>query len=296
VDVYYCDQHEVPLPAGHPFPIGKYRRTRERVAAAGLPVRLLPAPAATPAELLLAHDPDWVQRVSYGLLTAAEQRRVGFPWSRELLRRSLHSVGGTIAAGRAALRDGLAASLAGGTHHARRDSGAGFCVFNDVVVALRVLQRDGATRRSVVLDCDVHQGDGTAALTADDPSVFTYSIHGRRNFPARKVAGDLDVPLDDGTGDDGYLAALEPSVERALEHARADVAFYLAGADPFAGDRWGRMALTAEGLARRDRTVLEACRRRGLPVAIVLAGGYAPDLDDIARIHARTIAIAAEMA
>lgn len=291
---FASDDAEVSLPPGHPFPISKYARLRRLVVAEAL-AEVVPAAAATFGELALAHDADYVRRVFSGRLTPLEVRRIGFPWSPELVERSRRSVGATVAAARAALQDRVAVALAGGTHHARRDSGAGYCVFNDVVVALHVLRRERRVRRALVVDCDVHQGDGTASLLRDDPEAFAFSIHGAGNFPLRKVDGDLDVALPDGTTDETYLEALAPALAESLERARAEIAFFLAGADPFAGDRWGRLALSKEGLARRDRLVISSCLRNDLPVAVVMAGGYAPAVDDIVDIHAATVRIAAEL-
>jgi acetoin utilization deacetylase AcuC-like enzyme len=297
MQVFYGDHHPVPLPDGHPFPIDKYVRLRQRLAAERVvPAdRLHPAPPATPEQLLRVHDPDYVQRVAYGQLSPRELRRLGFPWSPELYRRSIHSVGGTIAAARAALDTGLGINLAGGTHHAGRAHGAGFCVFNDVMVAIRTLQADNRLRRAAVLDCDVHQGDGTAELAEGDDTVFTMSIHGANNFPVRKRRSDLDVALPNAADDETYLAALTPAVERALGSAAPELVFYLAGADPYAGDRFGRLAVTKAGLAARDRLVLGTCHRRGIATAVVMAGGYAADLDDIVDIQAETVRIAAEL-
>jgi len=297
MQIFYGDHHPVPLPDGHPFPIDKYARLRTRVEAGRLvpPERLQPAPPATPEQLLSVHDPEYVQRVAYGQLSPRELRRIGFPWSPELYRRSIHSVGGTIAAARSALDTGLGINLAGGTHHAGRAHGAGFCVFNDVMVAIRTLQAEGRARRVAVIDCDVHQGDGTAELAAGDDTVFTMSIHGANNFPVRKKRSDLDVALPNGTDDQAYLAALGPAVERALGPTPPDLVFYLAGADPFEGDRFGRLALSKRGLSRRDRLVLGACRGRRLATTVVMAGGYAEDLDDIVDIQTETVRIAVEL-
>ncbi len=295
--LFAADQLPLPLPPGHHFPAAKYPLLRQRVVAAGLASNgnlRLPEPASD-GELGLAHTPEYIARVTAGALSTPEIRRIGLPWSPELVERSRRSVGGTLAAARAALDDGVAVHLAGGTHHARADAGAGFCVFNDTVVAARTLQAEGRAGRFVVLDCDVHQGDGTAALAASDRSIFTFSIHGARNYPYRKVPSDLDVGLPDGTGDDAYLAALGPALEDVLERADADLAFFLAGADPYVEDRYGRMALSKEGLERRDRMVLEACRRHNLPVAVSMAGGYARQVEDIADIHLATARLAAEV-
>ncbi|HSM60127.1 MAG TPA: histone deacetylase, partial [Longimicrobiales bacterium] len=234
----------------------------------------------------------YLARVVAGRLAADEVRRNGFPWSPQLVERSRRSVGGTIAAARAALEEGVAANLAGGTHHAFPDRGEGFCVFNDVAVAVRAVHASGAARRTAVLDLDVHQGNGTAAIFARDPSVFTLSVHGRNNFPFRKEASDLDVELDDACEDDAYLAAVERGVRTALAHG-AELAFYVAGADPHEGDRLGRLAVTKEGLAERDRLVLDLCERTGTPVAVVMSGGYGRDVTDTVDIHFATVRAAA---
>jgi acetoin utilization deacetylase AcuC-like enzyme len=295
--IFYCDEFPLPLPAGHRFPVQKYALLREAVGAAELagPVELLvPAPASE-EQLLRAHDADYVRRVTAGQLTPQEIRPIGLPWSPQLVARARCSAGGTIAACRAALRGGLAVSLAGGTHHAFRDHGQGYCVFNDSAVAARAVQAEGVAHRAVILDCDVHQGNGTAAITADDPTIFTFSIHAAHNFPFHKERSDLDVELADGTGDAAYLEALEEGVRRALDLAEADLAIYLAGADPYAGDRLGRLALSKAGLAERDRLVLGLCRAAGLPAAIVMGGGYGRCIEDTVDIHLQTVRIAAEM-
>lgn len=295
--VWYTDQFVLPLPDGHRFPMSKYARLRERVVASSLiaPGDLCVPHAATDEELLRAHTPDYVRRVQEGRLTEAELRRIGFPWTPEMVERSRRSSGATIEACRAALADGRAVNLAGGTHHAFADAGEGFCVFNDSAVAARAMQAEGQVRRVVVLDCDVHQGNGTAAILRGDPTVFTFSIHGARNFPLRKEESDLDVALPDGTGDADYLAALESGLRRALDRSQPDLAIYLAGADPFAGDRFGRMALTKAGLAARDRLVFEVCRAASLPVAVTMAGGYARDVADVVDIHFETVRLAATL-
>jgi acetoin utilization deacetylase AcuC-like enzyme len=294
--LYPCDRYPLPLPDGHRFPLVKYQRLRDRLeahAAAGAALEFIEPHAATADELLRVHERGYVGRVLSGSLSAAEVRRIGFPWSGELVERSLRSTGAAVDAAAAALEDGLAASLAGGTHHAGSDFGEGYCVFNDTAVAARELQARGAVRRVLILDCDVHQGNGTAQIFAADPTVFTMSIHGERNFPLRKHPGSLDVPLDDGCDDAGYLAALEPALAESLDRARADLALYIAGADPYAGDRLGRLALSKAGLLARDQMVLAATRGAGLPVAIVCGGGYCPDVDEIVDIHAATMLLAA---
>ncbi|MBK9116160.1 MAG: histone deacetylase [Betaproteobacteria bacterium] len=291
--IYYADHFVLPLPPGHRFPMRKYAALRERVASfAGDLLRV--APAATEAELARAHDPAYIAAVCAGTLDARALRRIGFPWSPELVERSRRSAGATLAACRSALATGFGVSLAGGTHHAHRDCGEGFCVFNDAAVAARALQAEGLAARVLVVDLDVHQGDGTAAIFAGDASVFTFSMHGRGNFPFRKCASDLDVELADGTGDAPYLAALAAALPRALARAAPDLAIYLAGADPYAGDRLGKLALSKAGLAERDRHVLATLRDAGLPVAIAMAGGYAEAIDDIVDIHGATVAIAFE--
>jgi len=296
--LYPCDRYPLPLPDGHRFPIDKYARLRrqlERHAAAGATLQFIEPHAATPDELRRVHCPEYLGRVFAGRLSAAEVRRIGFPWSEQLVERSLRSTGAAIDAAVAAMEEGVAASLAGGTHHAGPDWGEGFCVFNDTAVAARELQARGLVERVVILDCDVHQGNGTAAIFADDPTVFTMSIHGARNFPLRKVAGSLDVPLEDGVDDTAYLQLLEPAVTESLDRGKPDFVFYIAGADPYEGDRLGRLRLSRGGLIERDRLVLSAVVAHGLPVAIVCGGGYCEDLDAIAEIHAATMLEAARV-
>jgi acetoin utilization deacetylase AcuC-like enzyme len=286
--------YQIPLPAGHRFPIEKYTLLRDAVIAEGLvPAERVREPErAGVDELELVHTPEYVRRFTRGELTPAEVRRIGFPWSEHLVERSYRSVGGTVAAARAALEEGTAVNLAGGTHHAFPDHGEGFCVFNDVAVAIRVLQRERRIARAAIVDLDVHQGNGTHAIFAGDASVYTFSMHGGRNYPFAKVPGCLDIELPDGTGDDSYLAALAPALPRVLAAARPDLVVYLAGADAHEGDRLGRLALTFDGLARRDALVLAACREVGLPVAITIAGGYGRDIADTVRVHLNTVRVA----
>ncbi len=288
---FYSDHFVLPLPDGHKFPMAKYSRLRERILAEGIiaPEQLHEAPAADWDDLRLVHDSDYVDAVANGTVPPEIQRRIGFPWSPQMVERARRSVGATIAAAQAALDDGLSANLAGGTHHAFADRGEGFCVFNDVAVAARVLQRDHHARRIAIVDLDVHQGNGTAAIFAGDASVFTFSMHGAQNFPFRKEVSDLDVPLADGTADAEYLDLLQAQLPSVLNGHQPDFVFYLAGADPYEGDRLGRLKLTIDGLQRRDEIVLDACRRAGLPLAISMSGGYAPDIDAIVTIHANTI-------
>jgi acetoin utilization deacetylase AcuC-like enzyme len=295
--LFYTDQFVLPLPASHRFPMQKYALLRERILAERIaaPDDLHVPPAATDAEILRAHDAGYLWRVQRGELTEKEIRRIGFPWSPELVERSRRSSGATIAACRAALDAGCAANLAGGTHHAFRDHGEGYCVLNDSVIAARAMQYAGYVRRVVVIDCDVHQGNGTAAICADDPSIFTFSLHGAKNFPFRKEQSDLDIALDDEVGDEVYLDAVRRGVRAALEQARPDLAIYVSGADPFVGDRLGRLALSKAGLAERDRIVLHYCRMAAVPVAISMAGGYARHVHDTVDIHVQTVRTAVDM-
>jgi acetoin utilization deacetylase AcuC-like enzyme len=294
MNIYYTDGYVLPLPDGHRFPMSKYALLRQRVLSAAFPppVNLIVPHAATDEEILRVHDADYLYRVQHNLLTEKELRRIGFPWSAQMVERSRRSSGATIEACRAALTDGVAVNLAGGTHHAFRDHGGGYCVFNDSAIAARAMQAEGRVRRVVIIDCDVHQGDGTAAIFANDPSVFTFSIHGQNNYPFHKENSDLDVGLPDGADDEMYLAALEPAVIQAIERARADLAIYLAGSDPFYDDRFGKLGLTKAGLAARDEVVFRLCRMAGLPVAVTMAGGYARTVTDAVDIHFTTVQMA----
>ena len=293
--IFYHDLFTFPLPDGHRFPIQKYVRLRERIINRGLGVpgkNLIQGPRATDEQLLRAHDSEYIQKVQTGHLSEKEIRRLGFPWSAALVERSRRSVGSTITACRAALADGIGINLAGGTHHAGRLHGEGFCVFNDVAIAARTMQAEGRVHKVAVLDCDVHQGNGTAAILSGDESVFTFSIHAEKNFPFRKSAGDLDIGLPDKTEDDAYLAALRSGIQHTLEESKPEFAIFLAGADPFNGDRLGRLALTKDGLSERDRLVLQTCAEHDIPLAIVMSGGYANDLNDIVDIHYKTVQLA----
>jgi len=296
--IYTSDQFVLPLPEAHRFPMKKYERLRQRVSEARLvcPEMLFTPMAATDEELERVHSCEYIQRVQGGKLSLEEIRRIGFPWSPEMVERSRRSSGATIAACRSALEYGWGVNLAGGTHHAYWDRGEGFCVFNDSVVAARALQAEGRIRRVAVIDCDVHQGNGTAAILERDDSIFTFSIHSQRNYPLKKEKSDLDVGLEDGTGDDAYLTALEEATRSTLARSRAELAIYLAGADPYFGDRLGRLSLTKQGLAQRDRIVFDLCAGAGIPVAITMAGGYAADIEDIVDIHFQTVAEAARRA
>jgi len=292
--IFYADHFVLPLPPGHRFPMRKYAALRERVAAVAADRMRVPA-AATDAELARVHDREYLRAVIGGTLDPRAQRRIGFPWSAAMVERSRRSAGATLAACRSALDSGCGINLAGGTHHAHRAYGEGFCVFNDAAVAARSMQAEGRAARMLILDLDVHQGDGTAEIFADDASVFTCSMHGRSNFPFRKEASDLDVELADGTGDGAYLATLRLALARALDRSRPDLVIYLAGADPYAGDRLGRLALSKAGLAARDAHVLATLRDASIPVAIAMAGGYAENIDDIVDIHFATVSTALEL-
>ena len=292
--IYYADHFVLPLPAGHRFPVRKYAVLRERVAKVAAQRMRVPE-AASDTELARVHDAAYIRAVARGTLDDLAQRRIGLPWSAAMVERSRRSAGATLAACRSALDSGCGINLAGGTHHAHRAHGEGFCVFNDAAVAARAMQAEGRVARVLIVDLDVHQGDGTAAIFASDDSVFTCSMHGRRNFPFRKAASDLDVELDDGTQDAAYLATLRVALPRALTRSRPDLAIYLAGADPFAGDRLGRLALTKDGLAERNRYVLETLHDAAVPVAIAMAGGYADDIGDVVDIHFATVSIALEL-
>jgi acetoin utilization deacetylase AcuC-like enzyme len=291
-------RYTFPLPEGHRFPVAKYAMLREAVIAQGIvpAAQVLDPARADDAALELVHTREYVRRFRRGELDAAELRRLGFPWSEALVERSYRAVGGTIAAARHALVHGLAMNLAGGTHHAFADHGEGFCVFNDVAVAIRLLQREGLLRRAAVVDLDVHQGNGTHAIFAGDPDVFTFSMHGGRNYPFHKVAGTLDVELADGTGDEVYLGELASALPRVLAASAPDLVIYIAGADPHEGDRLGRLALTFDGLARRDALVLDLCREVGIPVAITIGGGYGRHIEDTVAAHLRTVRVARERA
>lgn len=292
--LFYTDVFVLPLPAGHRFPMEKYARLRQHLLASGdfaesdfhLP------PAASDEELARAHAPGYIRQVVDGSLPEPMQKAIGFPWSAGMVERSRRSAGATLAACRAALSDGVAANLAGGTHHAFHDRGEGFCVFNDAAVAARAMQAEGRAERILIVDCDVHQGNGTASILRDDPSIFTFSIHGARNFPFTKETSDLDIELPDGCGDAAYLQHLDDGLSTAFDLARAQLVIYLAGADPYLDDRLGRLSLSIAGLIERDRQIFSRCRQADVPVAIAMAGGYARQIDDTVAIHANTVRLA----
>ena len=283
-----------PLPAGHRFPIETYAHLRDAVVAEGLVVPShVHEPSRAPVEeLARVHTREYIDRLTSGALSDAELRLLGFPWSQALVERSYRAVGGTLSAARSALREGVTMNLAGGTHHAFADRGEGFCVFNDVAIAVRALRAEGRIRRAAIIDLDVHQGNGTHAIFAGDADTFTFSMHGGRNYPFHKVPGTLDIELPDGTADADYLARLTDALPRVLNEGTPDLVIYLAGADPHERDRLGRLKLTFEGLERRDAMVIEACREVGIPVAITIAGGYGIDVRETVAIHVATARIA----
>ncbi|MEM6689493.1 MAG: histone deacetylase [Planctomycetota bacterium] len=300
--IHYTDHFELPLPPGHRFPMDKYRRLRRRIVEdpdLADDVLLVP-PAATDEQLLLAHSTRYLSAVCEGKLSDAEIRRIGFPWSPKMVERSRRSTGATMAAARSVLSsssEGLRASvnLAGGTHHAMRDAGEGYCVFNDAAVTLLTLKQEGLIERALVIDLDVHQGNGTAEILEKSEWALTLSMHGRKNFPARKHPSDIDIDLEDGTDDETYLGLLGGALEDLTSREAPDLVIYLAGADPFRDDRLGRMNLTMNGLARRDQLVLQYCSQQSLPVAIAMAGGYCEDIDRIVDIHHQTVSIASSL-
>jgi acetoin utilization deacetylase AcuC-like enzyme len=293
--IYYTDHFVLPLPAEHRFPMEKYALLRSRIVAAGiLPPHELQVPAAaTDDELLRVHTRAYVDNVVRGTLPAVDMRRIGFPWSEALVERSRRSVGATIGAARSALECGFGVNLAGGTHHAYADHGEGFCVFNDLAVAVRALQAEGCATRVAVIDCDVHQGNGTAAIFSSDADVFTFSVHAQGNYPFRKEQSDLDIALPDYAGDEVYLEGVRTGLDAMVGRGSLDHVFYVAGADPYAGDRLGRLAVSKAGLVERDRLVFDRCLALAVPVTVVMSGGYARDIQDTVEIHAHTVLEAA---
>lgn len=294
--VFYSPGYYAEIGAGHVFPIAKFARAADILVREGtlLPAEIVAPEPASMRDVLLVHTEDYVMRLRAGALTEREIRRLGLPWSKALVRRSFLATSGTINAARTALKEGVASNLAGGTHHAFPDRGEGFCVFNDVAIAVRVLERDSLIRRAAIIDLDVHQGNGTATIFADDPQIFTFSIHGAKNYPLFKARSTVDVELPDETTDDVYLYTLESYLPRIFAH-KPDIIFYLAGADPYAGDKLGRLALSIEGLRRRDETVLSACQSQNVPVVTTMSGGYAADTNDTVEIHCNTIRAAKEV-
>ena len=293
---YYADHFVLPLPSGHRFPMGKYARLRERLAAELPEVQLLEALPASGGELALVHAPAYIEAVASGSLSAAAQREIGFPWSPAMAERARRSVGATLLACRSAMGGaGLAANLAGGTHHAYADKGSGFCVFNDFAVAARLMQAEHARThrakgplRVAIVDLDVHQGNGTARIFADDASVFTLSLHGAKNFPFRKEPSDIDVELPDGCDDAAYMEALERALDELERRFEPGLVLYLAGADPHEGDRLGRLKLTFDGLEARDRRVMDWAWQKRVPLALAMGGGYGHDLEATVQVQVNT--------
>ncbi len=285
--VSHHPDYYLPLPEGHPFPMVKYTLVYDMLRAAGMlpATRMMLPEEAARTDLARVHTRDYLERLFGSGLTAQEQRALGVPWSPRLLRRSRLAVQGTLLAANAALDDGRAGNLAGGTHHAFADHGEGFCVLNDVAIAIRRLQHEQRIRRALVVDLDVHQGNGTAAIFEGDESVFTFSMHGERNYPARKMRSTLDVGLPDGIGDEAYLDALQAQLPQLTTGFSPDIVFYLAGVDVAAGDRYGRFALTDAGIRARERCVLDWSRQLGLPLVVTLAGGYSPNAVRTALLH-----------
>ena len=299
MQVFYATQFVLPLPPGHRFPMAKYQLLRDRLAVELPGIRLRQAQPASDGELALVHDPGYIRAIADGSVDPRMMREIGFPWSPAMAERARRSVGATIAACRAALHDGVAANIAGGTHHASADKGGGFCVFNDAAVAARLVQAEWGRQAArplqvAVIDLDVHQGNGTAGIFRDDPSVFTCSLHGARNFPFRKEAGDLDVELPDGCRDDEYLLALDRALDEVDRRCRPGLVIYLAGADPHEGDRLGRLKLTWDGLRARDGRVFEWAWRRRIPLAMAMAGGYGVRIEDTVQVQVNTFAVAGE--
>ena len=289
--IFYTDHFHIPLPADHRFPIEKYSLLRQQLIQDHVVngISFCVPRAATYPEIVRAHSPAYFERMQKGGMTHKEMRRIGFPWSAELVERAKRSAGATIEAGLAAIKENIAVSLAGGTHHAFQDRGEGYCLLNDGVIAARALQSQNRLDKVIIVDCDVHQGNGTAALVADDPTIFTFSIHGKNNFPSRKEKSDLDIALADGTGDPAYLEALEKGLIQAFDNFEADLVLYLAGADPYIDDRFGRLGLSKSGLLERDRMVFRFCHKAAIPVAVTMAGGYAKNIQDSVDIHFQTV-------
>jgi len=290
MQVFYSPHYYADIGEGHMFPIRKFELVRDRLLAEGslTPNDLIEPEPASMSDVLLVHTKDYVTRLCEGQLTEKEIRRLGLPWSKALVRRSFYAVGGTIAAARTALAAGVGSNLAGGTHHSFADHGEGFCVLNDVAIAIKVLMQEKPISRAAIVDCDVHQGNGTATIFSDEPDVFTFSMHGARNYPLFKARSNVDVELPDGTGDAEYLAILEAHLPSVFEHD-PEIVFYLAGADPFGGDKLGRLALSIPGLRRRDEQVMESCYQQEIPLVTVMSGGYGQDINDTVEIHCNTI-------
>lgn len=286
---FYTDHFVLPLPAGHRFPMEKYSRLRELVSTLS-EVELVEAPAASDTQILYAHDPSYLIKVIEGTLSEKEQREIGFPWSEKMVERSRRSAGATVAASKVALEEGIAANLAGGTHHAYRETGSGFCVFNDSAIAARALQKEiSSSLKIAIIDLDVHQGNGTASILQNDSSIFTLSIHGENNFPFKKEHSDLDLGLEDGCNDETYLYSLAQCLDKLDARFKADCIIFLAGADPHEGDRLGRLNISKNGLRQRDETVFQFALDQQIPVAFSMAGGYGKEIESTVDIHFQTI-------
>jgi acetoin utilization deacetylase AcuC-like enzyme len=289
VKAFYTDHFVLPLPAGHRFPMEKYSRLRD-LASSLSDLELVEAPPATDTQILYAHDPSYLIKVIEGKLSPQEQKEIGFPWSEKMVERSRRSAGATVAAAKTALREGIAANLAGGTHHAYRDAGSGFCVFNDSAIAARTLQKEISQHLKIaVIDLDVHQGNGTASILQNDDSIFTLSIHGKNNFPFKKEESNLDIGLADGCNDETYLQALSASLDQLDTRFKPNCLIFLAGADPHEGDRLGRLKISKDGMRLRDEMVFEYAQGRRLPIAFSMAGGYGKEIDSTVDIHFQTI-------
>ena len=296
---FFADQFLLPLPSGHRFPMAKYQLLRERLQTEYPDVQMSQAQRATDDELMLVHSPAYLRAITTGSISPQAMREIGFPWSESMVERSRRSVGATIAACRAALSDGVAANLGGGTHHSYADKGGGFCVFNDVAASARLMQTEhncghAQVMQVAIIDLDVHQGNGTASIFRDDPSVFTLSVHGQKNFPFRKEVSDLDVDLPDGCGDADYLHALEQTLDELDRRFRVDLVIYVAGADPFEGDRLGRLKLSYDGLEARDRRVFEWAWQHRVPLAMTMAGGYGHRIEETVQVQVNTWRVALE--
>lgn len=289
---FYADHFVLPLPQGHRFPMEKYSRLRDLVSSRS-DIELLEAPPATDTQILYAHDPSYVIKVIEGKLSSQEQREIGFPWSAQMVERSRRSAGATVAAAKVAMQEGISGNLAGGTHHAYRDAGSGFCVFNDSAIAARTLQKEiSANLKVAVIDLDVHQGNGTASILQNDDSIFTLSIHGENNFPFKKEKGDLDLGLADGCDDQTYLSSLSHCLDQLDSRFKANCLIFLAGADPHEGDRLGRLKISQDGMRQRDELVFQYALGRQLPIAFSMAGGYGKEIESTIDIHFQTINVA----
>lgn len=296
MQVFYSPRYYADIGTGHVFPIRKFELVRDQLLAEGTlqASEIVEPEPASIEDVLLVHTEDYVSRLCNGTLTAKEIRRLGLPWSESLVRRSFYAVGGTLAATHASLAEGYSSNLAGGTHHSFPERGEGFCVLNDVAIAIRAMRARKIIRRAAIVDGDVHQGNGTATIFSGDNDTFTFSMHGANNYPLFKAQSSLDIELPDGTSDDEYLDCLARHLPAVLAHD-PDIVFYLAGADPYAGDKLGRLALSIDGLRARDKFVLSECLAREVPVVTVMSGGYGKEIDDTIEIHCNTIRMVKEV-